>query len=360
MPVRKDSVKEIFISHSVKDAEIANAFVDIILHGALFIEIDKIYCISTDGIKIKSGDDWRESIREALLSSKIIFLIITPNYKESEVCLNEMGAAWISEARVIPVIVPPINYKTVGAIKEPSQIEKLLDDKAIDRIKDIISEELNLNQTRIKSDRWTGKKMEFLLKVRKHLENNPFSAPVDRESYNELISSQSDLENTVNNLIEEKIELEATISDLKKAKDKSEVTEIIKKRMPHSQFQEFQELCKKVKNILSRNAGIINGIIFKSYTRKSVKIFTDGNDSDLDEALANDFINEDLEIKWNDTDEMRNLSNALDDVSAFLSKSLKNDFYDSFEEEYPSINIENGLSNKKFWEEVFEAYLTFK
>lgn len=43
-----------------------------------------------------------------LLNAKIIILIITPNYKESEMCLAEIGVAWTSGKHVIPVIVPPI------------------------------------------------------------------------------------------------------------------------------------------------------------------------------------------------------------------------------------------------------------
>jgi len=85
--------KTIFISHASKDKEIAEAFLDIILHGALSVPINEIFCSSTDGTKIKSGADWRDSIKTNLLSAQINFLIITPNYKESEVCMNEMGAA---------------------------------------------------------------------------------------------------------------------------------------------------------------------------------------------------------------------------------------------------------------------------
>ena len=41
--------------------------------------------------------------------------LITPNYKESEVCLCEMGAAWVTSSKVFPFIVDPISYSDVGA-----------------------------------------------------------------------------------------------------------------------------------------------------------------------------------------------------------------------------------------------------
>jgi hypothetical protein len=349
-------VKTIFISHATKDKEIIDAFVDIILHGALSVPIDKIFCVSTDGTKIKSGADWRDSINESLLSAKVNFLIITPNYKESEICLNEMGAAWVTSATVLPLIVDPINYKTVGIIQEPNQIEKLLDEKSLDKIKDIVQEKLEIPPTLIKSDRWTVKKKEFLLRINKHLITTPFEVPMDRKAFNALIKEKADLEKTVNNLIEEKAELESLIKDLKKTKDKTEVTAIIKSRNPSTQFQEFKELCDIVKKKLSRNDRIINGIIFKSYSGKDLTINWEGNKEELDEALANDYIDEDLDVKWEATNEMNSIKEALDDVSKFLAKRLKDDFYESYDEHF---NAPMDLNNKKYWEEVFEASISF-
>lgn len=163
---------KIFVSHATKDEEIAKAFVDLILQGGLSVPINEIYCISADGTKIKSGDDWRNSIMSAIRIVKINFLLITPSYKNSEVCLNEMGAAWISDAKVIPLIIEPITYKTVGIIQEPNQIEKLLDELSLDRIKDIIQEKLHIDNSQLKSDRWTAKKREFLKIINNYLEIN--------------------------------------------------------------------------------------------------------------------------------------------------------------------------------------------
>lgn len=165
---------KIFVSHAVKDEKIAKAFVDLILHGSLYIQIHEIYCTSADGTKIKSGDDWRKSIRDAIREVKINFLLITPNYKNSEVCLNEMGAAWVSDAKVIPMIIEPITYKTVGVIQEPNQIEKLNDELSLDRIKDVIQEELQIDNSKLSNERWTTKKKEFLERVNHYLETNPF------------------------------------------------------------------------------------------------------------------------------------------------------------------------------------------
>lgn len=350
--------KTIFISHATKDKEIMAAFLDIILQGALSVPIDKIFCVSTDGTKIKSGADWRDTIKKSLSTAKVNFLIITPNYKESEVCLNEMGAAWVTSATVLPLIVDPINYKTVGVIQEPIQIEKLLDEKSLDRIKDIVQEKLEIPPALIKSDRWTEKKKEFLSRVKKHLSTTPFEVPMDRDAFNKLLKEKADLEKTVENLKEEKTKLESLVSELKGVKDKAEVTEIIKNRKYSTQFQEFKKLCNRVKEILAKNHKIVNGIIFNSYSGKGVTISFKGNKKEIDEALANDFIDENLDVKWKTTSEMSNIKEALDEVSKFISKkeNLTEDFYQSYEEHF---DAPMQLGNKKFWEKVFEASISF-
>lgn len=353
---QNEDTKSIFISHASKDKEIVDAFIDLILHGALSVPIDKIFCVSTDGTKIKSGTDWRDSINQSLLSAKVNFLIITPNYKESEVCLNEMGAAWVTSATVLPLIVEPINYKTVGIIQEPKQIEKLLDEKSLDRIKDIIQEKLKISPALVKSDRWTVKKKEFLIKVKKYIESNPFEVPIDRELFNKLLIENKELEKTIDSLIREKSELESLIDELKKAKDKSEFDKIIKNRKPSSQFQEFMELCSVVKKRLYKNSSIINGIIFKSYSGKEITIKWEQNKEKIDEAYANDYIDDDLTVKWGETLEMKRIGDALDKVQTFLNSDLDEAFYVSYEENF---NAPLKMSNKLFWEQVFEIEISF-
>lgn len=348
--------KSIFISHATKDKIIIDAFVDKILHGALSVPIDEIFCVSTDGTKITSGDNWRESIRHNIVNAKIIFLIITPNYKESEICLNEMGAAWVTEAVVLPVIVEPINYKSVGAIQEPSQIEKLLDEKSLDRIKDIVQEELKIPSEKIKSDRWTSKKNEFLIKSQKYLAENKFQIPLDRIKFEEILESNIGLKKTIESLIEDKDKLERLIEKLKAAKDKEDVKKIIAETSSFTDVENFKDLIESVKAILDKNHGIINGVIFKTYTRKSITIKWDNYKEVIDEAIANDFIDDELDANWSSTKEMMELEKALDNLRTFIGSDLTEDFIGYYEENY---NAPFDIGNKKFWEEVLDVDVYF-
>lgn len=347
--------KKVFVSHSVKDKEIADAFVDVILHGALSVPIDEIFCISTEGTKIKSGEDWRDNIKENLFSAEVIFFLISPNYKESEVCLNEMGAAWMMEAEVLPLIIEPITYKTVGVIQQPKQIEKLQDEESLDRIKDIIHERLKIENKLIKSDRWTVKKKEFLAKVTKHLEANPFEPAMDKDAFKRLIQERIDLGKTIDSLIQEKTEQAALIEALKKAKDKTAVAAIIKESNVTSKFEEFMDLCKEVKKLLSPNGAILNGIIFNTYSRKGLTISGDGYGYVLDEARAKDYVNEDLDADFDTTKKMKDIHSALNKVSSFMKFKTDPNFDDEYVEAF---DAPFDINNMEFWEDVLEVDIT--
>ena len=115
--------KKIFISHSTEDHQIVQYFIDDLLIGALNFNITEIFCTSADGAKIKSGEDWRESIMENLSKSSVAVIVITPNYKSSEMCLNELGALWFTKKNILPLIVEPIKYETVGVLLTVRQID---------------------------------------------------------------------------------------------------------------------------------------------------------------------------------------------------------------------------------------------
>ncbi|WP_339627968.1 TIR domain-containing protein [uncultured Maribacter sp.] len=348
---------DIFISHSGKDKQIVDNFIDLILHGALSVPISKIFCTSTDGTKIKSGTDWRNSILDALQTAKINFLIISPNYKESEVCMNEMGAGWVTSAEVIPMIIEPINYKTVGVIQEPIQIEKLLDEKSLDRVRDILQEKLNIPTSEIKSDRWTAKKKEFVIKTKNYIKDNEFKKPLDRDEFDELIQEKEEFETTLTKLIEEKSELENLVEELKNVKDKSEIDSIVRKYSDTSDFEEFEALTKKLDEALTSFHPIIVGIIFKTYAYKDINIEALAYREQLDEALANDFINEDMEANFGKTRKMQKLELLLEELSSFMQKDLPSDFEEQFEQEYEDAPF--SMDNKLFWEDVLGQTLYF-
>lgn len=349
----------IFISHSSKDKEIIQAFMDEILIGALGIKITDIFCTTTDGTKIKSGNDWRNDIKEHLVGSKITFLIITPNYKESEICLNEMGAAWVLSGRTIPLIVEPVNYESVGLLQEVKQVEKIQDGGSLDRIKDILQEDLGIPHQEIPSDWWSTKKDRFLEKIKKHTDSNPFKSPVTRDVFEKLGGERIEIINTLQMLSDENGRLARLNEELKNAKNKDDVIAIEKKHLNLGKFKEFKSLCEKVSMPLSKFTGIVRGVIFSGYSGKSVAINTYYCQLDVDQAIAEDILKDDpLEPNWDDTKQMKAIYVALERLEKFIQNHESDDqFISAYESEF---DVPLSLSNLDFWKEVLGLSINFE
>jgi hypothetical protein len=143
----KPTEQLIFVSHSSKDTGLIKSFIDKILKLTLKVDSDQIFCTSLEESSIKSGEDFRDAIKGSLQKATLVLLIITENYRTSEVCLNEMGAAWVLNNKIVSFIVPPVDYKSVGFIQEPNQLLKL--NKKEDILKFIDEEKKESNKIKI-------------------------------------------------------------------------------------------------------------------------------------------------------------------------------------------------------------------
>lgn len=164
---------KIFISHASEDKPIVEKFINYILNLGLDIKTEEIFCSSTAGTGISSGENWKDIIKNNLKNAELVIMVITPNFKKSEMCQNEAGAAWALSRQVIPLIVEPINYSSVGIIFEDKQIAKMTESESLDRLKDKLEELLKI-KSKIPSDRWTKLKQEFISFLTKHLKEYPF------------------------------------------------------------------------------------------------------------------------------------------------------------------------------------------
>lgn len=106
-PARKKmkNTCKIFISFSHEDEFVVKSFVKNILIGSLKFKESEIFFTAGTGSKPKSGKDFKDAIKESLINAKLVIQFISKNYKESEVCLNEMGAAWVLCDTVVPILI---------------------------------------------------------------------------------------------------------------------------------------------------------------------------------------------------------------------------------------------------------------
>jgi|GEM_PF-5762850 len=163
---RKKLLTKFFISHSEKDKKIVESFIKEILIGNFAID-DEIYCTSVSGMRNNPGDDWQKKIEKKLKESKIFLAFVSEKYKKSEICQNELGAAWILKKQIIPLVIKPMNFKNMGFLLNRKHAEKIDDGKGLDRLKDQFQKQLNIKN--VKSDKWTERKEDFIKKIRKIL-----------------------------------------------------------------------------------------------------------------------------------------------------------------------------------------------
>ena len=106
----KKGKRKIFISHSHSDKTIVDGFVKEILKVGCGFKDSDLFC-TLDTSTIRTGDDFREKIIENMRDCDFIFLFISENYNQSDVCKNEMGAAWALEnKRILPFTLIPQHY----------------------------------------------------------------------------------------------------------------------------------------------------------------------------------------------------------------------------------------------------------
>ena len=124
--------KRIFISHSSKDKQIVSGFIDHILCLGIGISRNDIFCTSIEDIAIRNGEDIRSHIQENIRCADFSFLLISDNYKTSEICLNEMGAVWAYDSNVRLYLLPDTNFNSIGWLCDTRKANKITDTVALD------------------------------------------------------------------------------------------------------------------------------------------------------------------------------------------------------------------------------------
>lgn len=153
------SAKKIFISHSSNDKDVIQKFVDHILLLGVGLSEDDIFCTSIEEMGIKNGEDLRKHIRENIQSADFSFLIISKNYKASEICLNEMGAVWAADSRVRYYLLSNVDFEEIGWLCDVNKADKLGDAVALDSLSEELTDYYSLPH---KAVLWSRQRQNFL------------------------------------------------------------------------------------------------------------------------------------------------------------------------------------------------------
>ena len=150
--------KRIFISHSSKNKDIVEKFVDFILQFGIGIKAEDIFCTSIEEMGVKNGEDIRKHIQTNIQNVDYSFLIISKKYKASEICINEMGAVWAYDNKVRLYLLPDVNFNKIGWLYDTRKAEMINSSIALDALHKEMIEYFGLPDKEI----WSRQREAFL------------------------------------------------------------------------------------------------------------------------------------------------------------------------------------------------------
>ena len=126
--------KKFFISHSSEDEPFIKSFIKEILKVGCGFKDEDIFC-TLDPSAIRTGDDFREKIIANMKKCDYILLFISENYNQSDVCKNEMGAAWaLTGKRILPFVLPGTSFKQMGFLNVVKQGASIIEKRKLDEL----------------------------------------------------------------------------------------------------------------------------------------------------------------------------------------------------------------------------------
>ncbi len=129
---------KVFLSHSSKDKKILNEFVDRILSLGCGLSVNEIVYTSRESTGVEPGDGIPKFIKTQLEQSSLVFFFLSDNYKKSEVCLNEMGAAWAMEKKTVSILLPNVSFTQLGWLTSLDKALKINDSEGLDTIYEML------------------------------------------------------------------------------------------------------------------------------------------------------------------------------------------------------------------------------
>ena len=106
----------IFISHSSENKAQVAKIADLLRSINLSPRRD-IFCSSLPGYGIPNGANIFDFLRERFLNYDLhIIFVHSPEYYESPVCLNEMGAAWVLRANATSLLLPGFDFSGMKGV----------------------------------------------------------------------------------------------------------------------------------------------------------------------------------------------------------------------------------------------------
>lgn len=349
--------KPIFISHAVSNKDLADKLVDLLETGIGISDSD-IFCSSLEGLGIPSGTNFVDFIRTQISQPKVVIMLLTPEYFNSEFCLCELGASWILSHKIIPLLVPPLEYSDIKAVLKGVQVLKIENKSDLNVMQGELTVSLNIKGKSFA--RWEVKRDSFLKELSKYLDSYKPEKKISKEDYESLERRYNDAVNEMKSMEEEISQKNDLVEKLKKLKDSNNVKKIIFESLESK--DQFEELIKKAKKAVRPLPSIVRVALFHYFRDEKLGRPGFGYDTERDqikEAVEEDFLEdkEDGFVVVEEDPKISNAISALDEVQHFLWKidsSESEDGIEKFSEYYmDKYGHRAKFNSKRFWDEHF-------
>ncbi len=170
-PVSNYGKVKVFISHASADKSLITPFVEMVLQLGLGLHNEDIAYTSEESFGVEPGDNIIRYIKDNITSASVVLIMISSNYKKSEVCLNEMGAAWALNKKCISVVLPDSGFEKLGWLTSFEKAEKIYEKDQVLSLCEKIAELLGINLN--KKLKTTSKKIDEFLKKLKTIKPKP-------------------------------------------------------------------------------------------------------------------------------------------------------------------------------------------
>lgn len=130
-------MKNLFISHSSKNAVIAHHFINFL--EQIGLKRNNIFCSSSISQGAKNGEDLNVSIGKAIKKSNLIFYLISRDFMKSSYCIEELGVGWYlsqeCNKKCFYIILPDVQLSdVVGFVNDKVQKFTIINPLQIDSL----------------------------------------------------------------------------------------------------------------------------------------------------------------------------------------------------------------------------------
>lgn len=125
-PITISAPVKIFVSHSSRDIELVDAFVELLL-AAVPVRKSDIRCTSFMGCRLPGGADPADALVDDIRSSNVFVGLITDDSAAAPYVLFELGARWGNRGRIFPVLGPGADYDLLPGPVRPLNAFKTSD-----------------------------------------------------------------------------------------------------------------------------------------------------------------------------------------------------------------------------------------